>query len=340
MRSQLRPLLLLALFSPLVAEFLLGDQYLSGSVDFALQAGMLLSFVAFYGMAAVLLREVARRLRMGWPGLLLLALAFGIFEEGLITQTLFNPHYLGLDLLAPGHIDALGIGAPWTLFVLSLHVIWSIATPIAIIEAWRGTDGAADLRPWLGRVGIAVCLIIFILGAAAIGLTSTVFAQQPFLAQPAQLITAGLLVLAVGLAAVLLGRRIPNSAVGARPHPSGLQPLITAMIFGLIATSGFQAVAQPQDRFGWWSAFGIVVVWAVGSWFMITRRPEPFGVAVGAVLTYAWVGMLPAIRVGAGAIVEQSVLIIVMLSFVGWSGARLLRPAGQPARPGRSPIRG
>jgi hypothetical protein len=88
--------------------------------------------VAFYGSAAVVIRDLARRTGRGWPTMLLLALAFGVVEEGLLTQSLFNPDYLGLHKLSFGYLPALGIGLPWTIFVLTLHVVWSIATPIAV----------------------------------------------------------------------------------------------------------------------------------------------------------------------------------------------------------------
>ena len=81
--------------SAITAEFLLGDQYLTAQPSVAAQLGMLSLFICFYGSAAVLIREITRRLRRGWPTILLLALAFGVVEEGLLTQSLFNPNYLG-----------------------------------------------------------------------------------------------------------------------------------------------------------------------------------------------------------------------------------------------------
>ena len=45
------------------------------------------------------------------PTVLSLALVHGLLEEGLVGQSLFNPHFPGLDLLSYGHIDWLGTGA-------------------------------------------------------------------------------------------------------------------------------------------------------------------------------------------------------------------------------------
>ena len=137
----------LAVGSAVTAEFLLGDQYLSGGSP-AGQVAELVLYVAFYGSAAVVIREVARRSGRGWPTMLLLALAFGVVEEGLLTQSLFNPDYLGLHKLSFGYLPALGIGLPWTIFVLTLHVVWSLATPIAVAESVFPEE-----EPWLGPRG-------------------------------------------------------------------------------------------------------------------------------------------------------------------------------------------
>ena len=60
MRSLLHALSL-ALASAVTAEFLLGDQYLNGTPSAGQQVAQLVLFVAFYGSAAVLIRELARR---------------------------------------------------------------------------------------------------------------------------------------------------------------------------------------------------------------------------------------------------------------------------------------
>jgi hypothetical protein len=120
----------LFLIAPLVAEFLLGNLSIT-----ALPA--LLVLAPLYGGGALLVRESARRAHGGWPALLLLGLAYGVVEEGLATQSLFNPDYLRLQmhLLDPAHVAVLGVGAWWTVFVLTLHVVWSVGVSIALVEA-------------------------------------------------------------------------------------------------------------------------------------------------------------------------------------------------------------
>ena len=141
MFRRIAPAVGLFFLSPFVAEFLLGNVSIR-----RLPIGLVMA--PMYGGGAVLVREAARRAGKGWPTIFLLALAYAVIEEGLICQTLFNPSYFGLDLLREGYIPALGMGAWWTLFVLTLHTVWSISAPIAIIESL-----APSSRPCHGSAG-------------------------------------------------------------------------------------------------------------------------------------------------------------------------------------------
>ena len=82
--------------APLVAEFLLGDLPIK-----LLPA--LIVLAPMYGGGALLIRETVRRTGRGWPSILLLGMAYAIFEEAFTTQSLFNPNYLRLNL---GSADA------------------------------------------------------------------------------------------------------------------------------------------------------------------------------------------------------------------------------------------
>src|SRR4051812_21970095 len=148
------PAIALFFLSPLVAEFLLGDFTLA-------QLTFVLALAPAYGGAAVVIRELTRRAGRGWPTIILLALAYGVVEEGLETQSLFNPNYLHAHLLDHGFLPALGIAIPWTLFVLSLHTVWSVSTPIALVEEWTSRRAT----PWLRLPGLIFFGVMAVAGA-------------------------------------------------------------------------------------------------------------------------------------------------------------------------------
>ncbi|WP_353961371.1 hypothetical protein [Antrihabitans cavernicola] len=293
MKKRTLPLVALAFLSALTAEFLLGDQYLS-SAGAGAQVGMLLFFVVFYGSGAILIRETARRLQLGWPGIMLLAFAFGVFEEGLLTQSLFNPDYVGQHLLAPAYIPALGIGAEWTVFVIPLHVIWSMGSPIALFEANFGE------APRLRRVGLSVCSMIFALGSIGIFAVSLGMSDEHFMASPLQLASAAAIALVTAVIAVRLPRRLPAA------HRSG------GLFVGLAVTSAFQLASKLDDQISpWLGTLALVAVLVIGG--MLAGKFRPVSLAAGAILTYCWVGFANAADHGAPAMIEQGVIIAAYL---------------------------
>jgi hypothetical protein len=212
MRRSIWPVLVLLALAPLVAEYLLGN------LTFR-QLGLFPVLLPMYGGGAVLVREAARRTGRGWPTILMLGLAYGIAEEGLATQSLFNPRYVGLRLLDYGFIPSLGIAGPWTVYVLAIHAFWSVAVPIALVEALFGADRGA---PWLGRAGLAVIGVLYVLGVAIVTMGTRY--KEHFTATAAQLAASVLAIAAVAAAAFLLFRPAAGGGVPAAPAKGGPRP--------------------------------------------------------------------------------------------------------------------
>jgi hypothetical protein len=76
------------------------------NIAFSGIAGVLV-LAPMYGGGALLIREVARRAGRGWPTMLLLAVAYGVLQPGLLDQSLFNPSYEGYDFQSAAHVPAL-----------------------------------------------------------------------------------------------------------------------------------------------------------------------------------------------------------------------------------------
>ncbi|PFK80066.1 hypothetical protein COJ21_00075 [Priestia megaterium] len=124
---RLAPIFILLLLAPALGELLLGD------IPFSLQLiPIFLLDMALYGTGAILIRETVRRWNLGWLGILMLATAYGLAEEGLATQSLFNPHFPGVELGTYGSL--FGVNWVWSLYVLGLHIVWSISIPILLTE--------------------------------------------------------------------------------------------------------------------------------------------------------------------------------------------------------------
>jgi len=312
------PALGLFFTAPLVAEFLLGNLPIK-----LLPA--LIVLAPLYGGGALLIREWVRRTARGWPSILLLGMTYAILEEAFTTQSLFNPDYLKLHLglLTPAYIPALGIGGWWTMWMLNVHAVWSIATPIALIEACVPDRTRA---PWLGRIGMAVTTLVFIFGAAAAGVMQ--FKQDPFLASTEQFISAAAVVVLLAVAPFRISAR-PNSdeARGRAPSP---------WIVGAVALLfGSAALFVPQ-AWGWGAVaellgLDLVMLLAVLVW---SRRAgwalqHQLALGAGAALAYGWHAFLQHPAVGH---LDQSVRIgnaIFLAGALGliWFAARRVSAA-------------
>ncbi|GAA1455935.1 hypothetical protein [Williamsia maris] len=300
MRWRRNPVVGLFFLAPLIAEFFLGDFpiYL---------LPLILPLSLWYGAGAVMIREVTRRLDRGWPTILLLGLAFGVAEEGLLTMSLFNPDYADLRLLDSGHIAALGIGLPWTIFVLSLHVLWSVAAPIALIE-----EAQPDRRttPWLSNRALTVIGVLLVLGAGVTFATNYP-AYGDFLASPAQLVTCAVIVAALVALAVNLPRSQSPTTPG-RFAPSAWSVagvvLVCAGAFQVAGHTGIAWVAVPGMVVSLAVLGASVAWWSRSAEWTANHR---LAVAAGLVLTYTWRAFFGGYGTGAGELVVSLVSYVV-----------------------------
>src|SRR6478736_4342888 len=206
--KRIAPALTLFFLGPFVAEFLLGNLPIT-----VLPAMIVLA--PMYGGGALLIRESARRVGRGWPSILVLGLAYAVLEEAFTTQTLFNPNYLKLNLhlLDHAYIPWLGMGAWWTTFVLTLHVVWSIGVSIALAEALVPDR---ETTPWLARRGLVVTALVFGLGIAIT--TAMTLHGDRYIAPAPKLVSAGIVVALLVALAFWMPNRAADGA-GTAPSP-------------------------------------------------------------------------------------------------------------------------
>jgi hypothetical protein len=217
-RERLLPVLLLFLIAPMVGEVLLGATPVS-------RLGGLLPLSALYGGGAVLVRELARRRGIGWGPVFLLAAAYGLIEEGVAVQSLFNPTLFQAGLMGG---RALGVNWVWAEWTIGYHVVWSIAIPILIVEL---LFAARRHTPWLGRPGIIVVGALYTLGVAFVAVVFRKVVAPGFRASSPLLVATALL----SAALVLVGlrwRARPAEVVGEAPPPWAML-LVGAVAGGL-----------------------------------------------------------------------------------------------------------
>lgn len=226
--ARVLPALGLLVLAPVCAEYLSAYDDSTGN-PLALLGGLLI-FVPLYGAPALLIRELVRRTGRGWPSILLLGLAFGVVQAGLVDQSLFNTSYRDIDywddMMWPTYIPALGISAFNAVTFLSGHMVCSISAPIAVVES---LVPRRRRTPWVGRVGLCVAGLLYV-AASALIYSESVRTEQ-FRASAGQMIGAAAVVVVLVVAALLLGRR-PRPRVDRRVPPVWLAGILAAVALG------------------------------------------------------------------------------------------------------------
>jgi hypothetical protein len=297
------PAIGLFFLAPLVAEYLLGDFPLT-------HMGPLLFLAPMYGGGALLIREIVRRSGRGWPTIMVLALAYGILEEAFMTQTLFNPNYLGM-----------------------LHTVWSVSVPIGLVEAMVPERSR---EPWLRTPGIVVVAGLFTWIAIASAVLSVRQDRAHFVASRPQFTWAAIIFVLTAAGAFLLPKLRQRQQVPPNVWIVGA--------FGLIASSLFLLIPPQWGWKAFWceialevTAIAVIVFWSRSTGWSNLHR---LALAGGAALSYAWHGFIQNPVVGNGGIsmrIGNAVLaagLVVLLAVA----ARRVRASTVPTSGSQIPI--
>lgn len=270
--ARVLPVLGLLVLAPVCAEYLSAYDDSTGH-PLALLGGLLI-FIPLYGAPALIIRELVRRTGRGWPSILLLGLAFGVVQAGLVDQSLFNTSYRDIDywddMVWPTFIPALGISASNAVTFLMGHMIWSMSAPIAIVESLAARRRTT---PWVGRVGLCVAGLLYV-AASALIYSDSIDTEQ-FRASTGQMLGAAAVVVVLVAAAFLLGRR-PRARVDRWAPPAWLAGVLAA-----VALNG--GTLLPQ------------------TWLSVACTLVPTAVLIG--LVARWSG---ALRWGAGHVLAMA----------------------------------
>ncbi len=200
------PILCLALLTPGIPEYLSGSS--SPAILVVSPPAFALSLAAnlgIYTAGVLLIREARVRWGLGWASTLLLGLAYGIAEEGLAVDTLFDPTAHPVTAATAGAFA--GVNWVWTSQILLFHAVFSVALPIFLWEtALPGLRG----RSLLGGRALYATAGIYLGTITAAGLLVARFVYWMGTPQ----FVGSLLAIA---ALVLLARRLPGPTIAYRP---------------------------------------------------------------------------------------------------------------------------
>jgi len=219
------PVVALIVISPVLTELLMGIVRVSN-------LWLLLPEMAVYGTAALIIREVIRRMGRGWASMLLLGLVFGIAEECVILQTSLTPQFF-----PPGSFGwASGVQWIYLVALVWYEGVYAVVLPIYLVEM---LFPALRTVPWLSRRGLIIACVFLVLSSFGvyelwhrIGLQR--YGDSAYQV-PALYVGIALLISAMLVGLALLPRKLPTPAEGARRRtPTPWLVGILAFGFGLV----------------------------------------------------------------------------------------------------------
>ena len=249
-----RPLLTLLLLCTVLPELFSGSTPLAGFG----QPGLVLFLALGYGVAILLIRELAVRYGASLAGLGCLGLAYSIFNEGLLAKTLLRADHLPVALY-DNYGRCLGIMFPWAAGIGTWHACASVLFPILLVH--HGFPGV-QAKPWLRvrvTAGIGIGLVLLAC-AVFLGRSARAPAGAPTQLAVLLALIAGLLAAGTRLRGGLPLRSGPGTA---GPFLLGLSVVIP--FWGL----GFLAQAHPPVA-GFFLALALVV--CLYRWCLRRRR--------------------------------------------------------------------
>ena len=296
-----RAALLLAVLAPLCAEVSLGTVPLR-------MAWAWLVFAPIYSAGALFLREILRRTGGGYGNLLLLGVAYGLVEEGLVLQSLTSPHLYGAAGWAP---RLLGMNTAYTELNLVYHALFSVTIPVILVEYLFARHGTA---PYLRRGGVIAAGVIALLAAALLRVSVPPSEDPGYAMPPAAIVVIALLATAVILFALRV--RLHPARRLAPPPPPVVTVAAAGAAFGFLAMIWpFGGATQPLFTHGNWAllpmagaaliaACALYAAWTFG-WTTRDLAAASFGALVGHTL-FGLVG-------NAQTLIDRSFLIILAL---------------------------
>lgn len=129
-----------------------------------------------YGFGALICRELLVKWNKGLFGLLLLGIAYGVYEEAIVVYSVFDPNWKELGQLADYGYFA-GINWTWGAMTIHFHTFISISASILLAELLYPNQRNEQ---WLGKRGLAVCIAALLMWIPVMGLIMILYLGRSF----------------------------------------------------------------------------------------------------------------------------------------------------------------
>lgn len=277
----------------------------------------LLFICAFYGSIALLVRELMRRRQLGWASILLLGMAAGSINEGIVAGTWYKVQYTGYTMIS-GVNPAVAVGL--TVF----HTLYSTVLPILLVDL---IFPQLATRSWLHRKSGILFLLLLVLTT----LEGFAVVANRSLKAVVLLGVLALIVIALTLPRArprpLLMERVPG--LGRLRWLGGLGTVLFFLIFAIIP--GILGPRVASGKLPDWQILTIGLM--IGYFWLVVAMGSSWSRRVGwgkrqtlAVITGA---LLPAILlsfvVPAALLTLEPVVTLPMLVLLIWLARRTKR---------------
>jgi hypothetical protein len=234
---------------------------------------------------------------LGLLGLWCLGLVYGLYNEGLRTETLFYPFYAPLEEFSAYGVVG-GVRVPFTVWISAWHGLFSVVTPILLVE-YLFPDKAR--QPWLPLKATWSVAVL----SVATALAYFVFLGDEASTQPSATLAAhlGFMVVAALLLSVVAGKlpRTPRITANSQGKSFIWSRLWSGALLYVVMVVVPEILAQskiPWPLFVLYlAAVATVAVWAVARRREATREHAVVFV-LGACTAQAMLSVVAGVLIG------------------------------------------
>ena len=193
-----------------------------------------LVLIIIYGVAVLILRELSVRWNLGVVGIIILGLAYGIYNEGIIAKTLLMTTTVPLAE-SYGHYSLfLGINFAFALAILTWHAFHSVLFPILIIN-YLFPKSRNEI--WLNNFWLSIISVIIIGFGVLFFFTVSITIHWIYL-----------IIFYLIIISLVLLSKFTKSKLELKHEKVGLKPVVFGVLFIVIYFVGLHALGSMKSQ--------------------------------------------------------------------------------------------